>query len=90
MYAYIMTNEQGKRIEMDNYNRKRCRKQASKQNQQIDCHLIYLPGLCTWTAYRIRLAGKKRNKNPLSFQHQSRSANIARATLVGQDNGNAW
>ena len=31
MYAYIMTNEQGKRIEMDNYNRKRCRKQASKQ-----------------------------------------------------------
>ena len=59
-------------MEMNNYNRKKMQK-ASKQNQQIDCQLFYLPGLCTWTAYRIRLAGKTRTPCPSNINQDQQT-----------------
>lgn len=56
-----MNIEQGQRIEINNYNMKECKKQASRINK-IDRHLFCLPGLCSWTAFRIRLAGKRNKK----------------------------
>lgn len=67
------------RMEMNNYKRRNVK---SKQNQQIATS--FTSPVCAQgqhTAYDLQVQSP-----PTSI----RSANIARATLVGQDHGNVW